>query len=150
MVGLKTAYDIDRLDPKVKDKTGPSLAPPPRNANAYDTLHTSPKPASPTNILLQPYPAPVEASTFQSIRGTLDTIALGVGAGCAIIWFLVAFRAGFWAFAIRTTLLGTLAGGTFLACGHFAKKLETDVERVSKRKSISLQKCLTSFVYLSN
>lgn len=120
---------MDRLDPSVKDKTGPSLQPPPRNKHAYDILHTSPSPASPTNILLQAYPAPVEKSTLSNIHTALNTVSIGVGAGCALVWFLVAFRAGFWAFVIRTSLLFTLAVGTFIACGLTANKTEKHLEQ---------------------
>lgn len=92
-------------------------------------MHTSPQPASPTNILLQPYPAPVEAKTFTALHTSLHTISIGVAAGCALTWFLVAFRAGFWAFVIRTSILSTLAIGTFLACGLIGNKIEKHLEQ---------------------
>lgn len=92
-------------------------------------MHSAPSPASPTNILLQPYPAPVEKRTFTNINSTLNQLAAGVGGMLAIIWFLTAFRAGFWAFVIRSTLIGATALGTFLSTGLLAKKLEKDIER---------------------
>ena len=126
---LYVDYDAEEFDPKHPEKPGPSTKPPPRNANAYSPLHTSPKPASPTNILLQPFPAPVEVSTLTSIHGSLTALSGGVGAGLALLWFLTAFRAGFWAFVIRTTIIVAIGVGNFLGAGLLGNKLEKDLER---------------------
>lgn len=120
------AYDAKQPNLRHPEKESPVLPPSPRNRKAS---HTSPKSASPTNILVQPYPAPVDAKTFSSIYGTLYTIAACVCGGLTILWFLVAFRSGFWAFFIRSTIIGVIGIGTFFAVGISGRKLEKDIEK---------------------
>lgn len=128
-------FDIDAFDPSKPEKQGPSLRPPPSNPRAYNTIHTSPTPASPTNILLQPFPAPVEGKTITNIYATLYSLSIAVGGGLALLWFLVAFRSGFWAFVIRTTVIGSIGVGTFLSTGILAKKVEKELEQVRLQAS---------------
>ena len=123
-------YSPDALDPH-NSTSGPALSAPPQNTNAYSPLHAAPKPASPTNILLQPYPAPVDISTMNSFHANLNALAIGVAGALAVIWFLVAFRSGFWAFLIRSTLIGGTAIGTWLTTGILGRRIEKDLERVS-------------------
>ena len=124
------AYDADRVDPTKQGKgETAALSAPPKNPAAYSTLHTSPKPASPTNLLLQPFPAPVDIKTVTSIHGALNTIAAGVGAAMFVLWFLTAFRSGFWAFLFRTAIIGSVGVGTFFAVGVQGRRIEKDLER---------------------
>ena len=67
---------------------------------------------------------------MNSIHASLNTLAGGIGAALALIWFLVAFRSGFWAFVIRTTLISGTAVGTWFTMGILGRRLEKDIERV--------------------
>lgn len=50
----------------------------PTNADAYRTLLTAPLGAPPTNVLLQPFPAPLDSDGLARLRGNFRNLGIAL------------------------------------------------------------------------
>ena len=118
-----------QLDPKT-GKAGPALTSIAGAASkAFHPSRTAPNPAYPSNISLQPFP-PSTPPSLQPVLSQLMYLQYGIMASAALLWFLLAFGHGFWAFLWRSTIIGGLAfvGATVASLAE--RKLEREMERV--------------------
>lgn len=93
-------------------------------------MYTSPNPAEPSNILIHPFPEPLEVDSMTSLTSSFKRLELGIAVGSVVIWFFTAFGAGYNRFFFRSTLIFGLAFllTTFV---HLAlRKIEKDLESV--------------------
>jgi hypothetical protein len=133
-----------QLDPK-SGKAGPALTSiTDAAAKAFHPSRTAPNPARPSNISLQPFP-PSTPPSLQPVLSQLMYLQYGIMASAALLWFLLAFGHGFWAFLWRSTIISSLAfvGATVASLAE--RKLEREMERV--RFDMHRQReCLLSLV----
>lgn len=92
--------------------------------------HTTPTPVEPSNVLIHTFPPPVEANSLKSIIRTINGYAVAIIGALGVIWFFVAFRAGYTAFLFRSSLIGGLAVCIFSAHGLVIRKVEKELERI--------------------
>ncbi|CEQ38684.1 SPOSA6832_00141, partial [Sporobolomyces salmonicolor] len=120
-------FGRDNLDPSKSDVPGPSTNVPGGNAPIQ---HTTPTPVEPSNVLIHTFPPPVEANSLKSIIRTINGYAVAIIGALGVIWFFVAFRAGYTAFLFRSSLIGGLAVCIFSAHGLVIRKVEKELERI--------------------
>ncbi|PWN44353.1 hypothetical protein IE81DRAFT_336741 [Ceraceosorus guamensis] len=102
----------------------------PTSADAYRTLLTAPIGAPPTNVLLQPFPAPLDSEGLAKLRGNFRNLGIALGVAMSVVWFMTAFGAGYWRFFVRSILIGGVGLGGGAALGLAANKIETDLKQV--------------------
>jgi hypothetical protein len=126
-IGCSQLPSSPRVDYPPADKYS-SLNPAPAHAKIHHT-RIGPSPAAPTNISLQPFP-PAKSPTMELITLSLRRLALFSIAASFLVWVLVAFSSGWFAFIVRTVVLGAVGyGGAFFAWGA-ERRLEKEMERV--------------------
>lgn len=118
---------VDALESK---KPGAFSSRPPKIADNYKPLFVGPSPAEPTNILLQPFPAPIDTDAFARLEGNFRNLGIALAAALAVVWFFTAFGAGYFRFVLRTGLLVGVGVGGAAALGLSARKIEQDLEAV--------------------
>ena len=93
-------------------------------------VHTSPHPAEPSNILLYPFPPPVEAKGLERLSGTFKQLAIALAGALGLIWFFTAFGAGWSRFFLRSTVIAGTGIAGWSALNIALRKLEKDLEDV--------------------
>lgn len=96
----------------------------------HGTEAVAPNPAEPGNILLQQFPPAVQLESIKKLNAKFQSLAVALGVAMAIAWFFTAFGAGYWRFIIRTSILGGIGIGGWMALGLEARKIEQDFEDV--------------------
>lgn len=102
----------------------------PNDRSKHNPVHVSPFPAEPSNVLIHPFPEPLNVDSMTSLTGSFKNLEIGLAVGSVVIWFFTAFGAGWWKFFFRSSLIFGLA---FLAITgvHLAlRKIEKDLEAV--------------------
>lgn len=102
----------------------------PNNRSKHDPMYVSPNPAEPSNVLIHPFPEPLDVDSMTSLTGSFKKLEIGLAVGSVVVWFFVAFGAGFTRFMFRSALI---FGLTFCAItvSHLAlRKVEKDLEAV--------------------
>jgi hypothetical protein len=108
-----------KLDPANFNHRGPALNPP--SNPQPSSYHVSPNAAKTTNILLQPFPAPVGEHLVVGIQSRLRQLEFGVIGAMTLVWFLFAFGGGKLAFSLRTVMLSAVTCGAVTAI-HFVER----------------------------
>ncbi|KAK4703048.1 hypothetical protein P7C70_g3172, partial [Phenoliferia sp. Uapishka_3] len=120
------------LDPGNTSQGGPATTP--ATGQGPDMQESvkqiSPEPVQPGNILLQRFPPPIEKDTISPIVNTLARTSYAIIAGIGVVWFFVAFNAGFVAFFFRTSLVVPLMIGVYASFGIVGRKIEKELEHV--------------------
>lgn len=106
------------------DKQGEALK------KASDHIHITPSPVEPSNICLQTFPPPIDTKELDELKKAISQYAYAIMGGLGVVWFFVAFRSGFTAFAFRTTLLAGFAGAVFTMHGMVSRRIEKQLERI--------------------
>lgn len=109
----------EQLDAANVAHPGPALNPP--QDPTPGSFKIAPNSAQPTNVLLQRFPAPVEAGLVAGINSRLRQVQLGVVLGIALIWLLLAFENGHVIMALRSGVLATVALSAVTAL-HLVKR----------------------------
>ncbi|KIS69626.1 uncharacterized protein UMAG_02161 [Mycosarcoma maydis] len=106
-VQIRDAAENAKISPdKLDSRYGPGFSSHiPKDPSKHQTLHTSPYPAEPSNVLLYRFPEPANSDIIQGMQSAFNQLAIGLGASLALIWFFFAFGNGWWKFFIRTTIL---------------------------------------------
>lgn len=107
---------------------GPALNPI-AGSEKIQPRHTAPAPAEPSNICLQDFPPPVDVKPMQAIKRSLYSFATAISVAMAIIWFMVAFKAGWLRFLLRSALCGGVALGSWVSLGVLERNIAKDIER---------------------
>ncbi|KZP31751.1 hypothetical protein FIBSPDRAFT_813379 [Athelia psychrophila] len=102
-----------QLDPANMDHAGPALTPP--QVSPPPTERIAPHAATPSNILLQQFPPPVEPALLNNLTARLRQLEYGVLGGSVLVWVCCAFGNGFWVWLLRSTVLGAAALGIVIA-----------------------------------
>lgn len=102
----------------------------PNDRSKHNPIHVSPFPAEPSNVLIHPFPEPLNVDSMTSLTGAFRNLEIGLAVGAALIWFFVAFGNGFWKFVFRSALISTLAFFAITAVHLALRKVEKDLEAV--------------------
>ncbi|CAO1617178.1 unnamed protein product [Sympodiomycopsis kandeliae] len=102
----------------------------PNDRSKHNPIHVSPFPAEPSNILIHPFPEPLNVDSMTSLTGAFRNLEIGLAVGAVLIWFFVAFGAGFWKFVFRSALISSLAFGAITAVHLALRRVEKDLEGV--------------------
>lgn len=116
------------LDPSNPNAPGPALNKGPNETAPISKV--TPAPIEPSNILFHTMPPPVDLSSMNSIKQTINAYALGIIGFLGVIWFFVAFRSGATAFLFRSSLIGGAAVAIFVSHGIVVRKIEKELERI--------------------
>lgn len=116
------------LDPSNPNAPGPALNKGPNETAPISKV--TPAPVEPSNILFHTMPPPVDLSSMNTIKQTINTYALGIIGFLGVIWFFVAFRSGAKAFVFRSSLIGGAAVAIFISHGIVVRKIEKELERI--------------------
>lgn len=100
------------------------------STSAHHSKNVNPKPAEPSNILLQTFPEPLDDGTLKSLNANFSRLSVSLGVAMAVAWFFTAFGAGWWRFFLRTAILGAIGIGGFSALGVASRKIEKELEDI--------------------
>lgn len=118
-------------------------SPPHRKASAK---HQAPAPVKPTNVSFQPYPPEISTSSLSGFLSHMDKLSYMLAGALGLIWVVVSFGRGFWVWALRTSLIGTVAVAGFSAISVTRRNMEKELERVSICICILLLSCVGSLL----
>lgn len=107
----------------------PGNAPVTNEASNPSIEHITPAPIEPTNILLQPFPPPIDDS-ITHITSPLQLYAYSIVGALAVVWFFVAFGSGYMAFVWRSSIIGSIAAGVYVSHGIVERKIEKELKRI--------------------
>lgn len=131
-VQIRDASENAKINPdKLDARYGPGYSTHvPKDASKLEPLHTSPYPAEPSNILLQPFPDPVNTDAMKRLQANFNQLAYGLAAAMAVTWFFVAFGAGWFRFFFRTAILATVGFCGWTGLHLASRKIEKELEAV--------------------
>lgn len=121
-------FSKEQLDPENPKAKGPS-AQKPQTGQAISPLYVAPTPAEPGNINFMQLPE-IDKINLDAVRISLNTYAFGFIGALGGLWVLTAFRAGWFAFFVRTGYVGALGIAVFLAMGLLHRRLSNDIDRI--------------------
>jgi hypothetical protein len=102
----------------------------PNDRSKHDPVHVSPFPAEPSNILIHPFPEPLDVQSMTRLTGAFHKLEIGLLVGSAVIWLFTAFGSGYWKFFLRSTLVFGGAFGAITAVHLALRQVEKDMEGV--------------------
>ncbi|CAO1613689.1 unnamed protein product [Parajaminaea phylloscopi] len=102
----------------------------PNDRSKMHPRYVSPNPAQPSNVLIHPFPEPLDVDSMTSLTGSFKKLEIGIAVGSAVIWFFTAFGSGYQRFFFRSALISGLSFVAITATHLALRKIEKDLEAV--------------------
>lgn len=132
VTGSEVVISDAKSNPKDAEKTY-SLSPATSNeksAEGHRADRTAPKPITPGNICLQPFPPPVGSDVMSRLGEISNKISFVFLISLGVLWLATAFGHGFWSWLWKTSLISVVAIISSSQVGLMTRRLEKEIEQV--------------------